>query len=356
MLSAVNRVRVHWSSSGRGVVRYTSTHPLLDQFGRFHDYLRVSLTERCNLRCSYCMPPEGVKLTPDSELLSAKELLYVIEAFVSLGVKKVRLTGGEPTLRKDIVPIAKQITSFGIKDLGITTNGLLLERFGAQLRDAGVNRLNVSLDTLDSSRFVQITKRKGHERVVAGILHALSLGFASVKINCVIKRGLNDDEISAFVTLTRKLPLEIRFLEYMPFNQNGWEEDKVFSYADMVTSIKGSFPAFEQIQNKDPNPTAKLWKVPGFIGTVGFITAMTDEFCRSCNRVRLTADGNVKVCLFGESEVSVRELLQNPSHTKQDILESIAQAITSKKEKLGGYSNPKEISLGKNRPMILIGG
>jgi cyclic pyranopterin phosphate synthase len=296
-------------------------------------------------------------LTSEDQLLTSEELLRAIEVFVDLGVRKIRLTGGEPTLRKDIVNLATRITQLGIKDLGITTNGLLLNRLGSQLKTAGVKRLNISLDTLDSNRFERITKRAGHGKVVQGIAHALNLGFDKVKINCVVKRGVNEDEIPSFVHWTRDVPLEIRFLEHMPFGRNGWEEDSVVSYAEMVSSIRAAFPDFHELQDtEDLNPTAKIWKVPGFKGRIGFITAMTDEFCGTCNRLRLTADGNVKACLFGEEEVSLRDAIRKRNSTKDDLIQVIDSAVKAKKEKLGGYDSPNDISKGKNRPMILIGG
>lgn len=307
------------------------------------------------------MPADGVKLTPDDKLLTSDELIRAVECFVSLGVKKVRLTGGEPTLRKDIVQLASRINGLGVKDLGITTNGILLNRLGLGLKQAGINRLNVSLDTLDSGRFEQITKRAGHGKVVSGIANCLNLGFHKIKINCVVKRGVNDDELVSFVQWTKTAPLEVRFLEYMPFGRNGWQKDSVVSYAEMVHAIKRSFPDFRELDHHSgdddfKNPTAKLWHVPGYRGRIGFITAMTDEFCGTCNRLRLTADGNVKACLFGEQEVSLRDAIRRPGSTDDDLIEVIAGAVKAKKEKLGGYANPSEIAEGKNRPMILIGG
>jgi len=307
------------------------------------------------------MPAEGVKLTGEDKLLNSEELIRAIECFVSLGVKKVRLTGGEPTLRKDIVQLASRITQLGISNLGLTTNGILLNRLGLSLRQAGVNCLNISLDTLDSTRFEQITKRPGHSKVVSGIANCLNLGFDKIKINCVVKRGVNDDELPAFVQWTKTAPIEVRFLEYMPFGLNGWQLDSVVSYAEMVAMIKRSFPEFREMttmddEEADPNPTAKIWHVPGFKGRIGFITAMTDEFCGTCNRLRLTADGNVKACLFGEEEVSLRDAIRKPGSTSDDLVEVIAKAVQGKKEKLGGYDSPQAIAEGKNRPMILIGG
>ena len=284
--SVRNGHRMAWLSTSS-----SSSSSLVDNFGRQHNYLRISLTERCNLRCDYCMPPEGVELKPDSELLTTDELLRAVQVFVQLGVSKVRLTGGEPLVRKDIISIVEKIRSMGISNLGLTTNGILFSRHAKALKAAGLSHVNISLDTLDANRFRRITHRNGHEKVMSAVRAASEL-FDKVKINCVIKRGVNEDEITSFVAMTRHEKLEVRFLEFMPFGKNGWENKEVVTGEEMLNIVRSVYPLTEPVPDENgPNPTAKLFKVPDFMGRIGFITAMSDEFCSTCNRLRLTADG-----------------------------------------------------------------
>lgn len=331
---------------------------LSDRFGRMHNYLRISLTERCNLRCQYCMPAEGVDLQPDEKLLTTEEIIRIADLFVSQGVDKIRLTGGEPLVRKDIVPLCESLCELeGLKDLAITTNGLVLQRNLEKLRLAGVNRLNISLDTLVEAKFTFITRRRGFEKVKSSIHSALDIGFDSVKVNCVVQRGFNEDELVDFVRWTEHLDLQVRFIEYMPFDGNKWNKKRLISYAEMVDMIQREWPEFTRMRSKDgPNPTSKTWHVPGFRGSVGFITSMSDHFCGSCNRLRLTADGNLKTCLFGTEEVSLRDFLRNKDASTDGMLDIIRQAVRSKKRALGGHDSPQAIAASKNRPMILIGG
>ena len=303
------------------------------------------------------MPANGVKLSPNENLLSSEELLLAIKVFVDLGVRKVRLTGGEPTLRKDIVSLCSRIKDLGVETLAITTNGLLLSRFAPQLKVAGVSHLNISLDTLDPVRFERITKRRGHNLVMMGLDMALKQQFKSIKINCVVQRGINQDELPAFVQLTRNLPIEIRFLEHMPFAQNNWDKTSMVTYDEMVHSIKECFPSFTKVLDvDDPHSTARMWHVPTFNGKIGFMTTMTDEFCASCNRLRLTADGNIKACLFNNSELSIRDAIRKPGCTERDIVEVITEAVRAKREKLGGFESSSQLVSATNRPMVLIGG
>nr|XP_046205874.1 molybdenum cofactor biosynthesis protein 1 isoform X2 [Oncorhynchus gorbuscha] len=268
---------------------------LTDNFGRQHSYLRISLTEKCNLRCQYCMPEEGVKLTPRAQLLSTSEVLTVAQLFVREGVEKIRLTGGEPLIRPDV---------------------------------------------LDIIRF---------HKVMEGIDKALEMGYNPVKVNCVVMRGLNEDELLDFVALTEKKPLEVRFIEYMPFDGNKWNFKKMVSYQEMLDRIRQQWPSLEQLP-LGKTDTAKTFKVPGFQGQVGFITSMSDQFCGSCNRLRITADGNLKVCLFGNTEVSLRDVLRSGA-SDQKLLDIIGAAVGRKKKQHAGMFS---ISQMKNRPMILI--
>ncbi|KAF2882781.1 hypothetical protein ILUMI_23405 [Ignelater luminosus] len=326
--------------------------PLTDTFGRYHTYLRISLTERCNLRCQYCMPAEGVKLTQKNNLLTTDEVIQLARLFVKEGVTKIRLTGGEPTVRKDLVDIIASLKAInGLQAVAITTNGLVLTRQLVSLQRAGLDILNISLDTLKPDRYEHITRRKGWERVMMGIDLALQLGYDPVKVNCVIMKGFNDDEICDFVKLTETKKVDIRFIEYMPFTGNKWEMQKMVPYQEMVKTIRNSWPGFHPLEN-GPNDTSKAWRVPGYAGQVGFITSMSEHFCGGCNRLRITADGNLKVCLFGNTEVSLRDALR-AGCSEDDLTALIAAAVRRKKKQHAGMLN---LSHMENRPMILIGG
>lgn len=325
---------------------------LTDKFGRRHTYLRISLTERCNLRCQYCMPEEGVKLTPNTELLNTEEIITLARLFVKEGVNKIRLTGGEPLVRKDIVELCEELGRIeGLETLAMTTNGITLARKLPLLRDAGLNLLNISLDTLVPQKFEFITRRKGWHKVMESIDCALELGYNPVKVNCVVMRGLNEDEICNFVAMTADKAVDVRFIEYMPFDGNKWNFNKFVPYTEMLESISARWPDVERMSDQ-PNDTSKAYKVPGFTGQVGFITSMSEHFCGSCNRLRITADGNLKVCLFGNSEVSLRDSLRAGTSEEQ-LLEIIGAAVGRKKKQHAGMFN---IAKQKNRPMILIGG
>ena len=324
----------------------------IDTFGRRHTYLRISVTERCNLRCQYCMPEEGVALSPRDHILTFEEIERLARLFVANGVDKIRLTGGEPLVRKDIEQLVERVGAIdGLKTLAITTNGILLSRKLPRLHGAGVNLLNISLDTLDPAKFDEITRRKGIDHVLDAIESALAYGYDPVKVNCVVMRGFNEDELHHFVALTRDRPIEVRFIEYMPFQGNGWSDGKFLSYREMIERIEGHFPEMERVAD-GPNDTSKTYRVPGFRGTVGFITSMSDEFCGTCNRLRLTADGALKVCLFGNAEVSLRDLMRSGAGDA-DLVEAIQSAVSRKKAAHAGMHQLVDL---ENRPMILIGG
>lgn len=365
---------------------------LTDTFNRQHNYLRISVTERCNLRCVYCMPEEGVDLTPPARLLSSPEIVYLSSLFVSQGVDKIRLTGGEPTVRKDIVPLMRSIGNLrqnGLRELCLTTNGISLHRKLDDMAEAGLTGVNLSLDTLDPFQFQIMTRRKGFDAVMKSIDRILEMNKMGagikLKINCVVMRGVNDRDIIPFVELGRESAIEVRFIEYMPFDGNKWNEGKMFSYQEMLAVIREKYPNLEKIEDHK-NDTSKTYRVPGFEGRVGFITSMTHNFCGTCNRLRVTCDGNLKVCLFGNSEVSLRdiirkanngepiddatmnelELLQNAqkaahihdeggqvNQREQEVLDVIGMAVKRKKAKHAGMTNLPNM---KNRPMILIGG
>ncbi|XP_073001119.1 GTP 3',8-cyclase, mitochondrial isoform X2 [Typha latifolia] len=321
-----------------------SSDMLVDSFGRFHNYLRISLTERCNLRCQYCMPAEGVELTPSSELLSHDEIIRVADLFVSSGVDKIRLTGGEPTIRKDIEDICLHLSSLkGLKTLAMTTNGIVLSKKLPKLKECGLNAINISLDTLVPAKFEFMTRRKGQGRVMESIDTAIELGYNPVKINCVVMRGVNDDEICNFVELTKLKPINVRFIEFMPFDGNVWNVKKLVPYAEMLDKVRGQFKDVKRLQDH-PTDTAKNFKVDGHCGTISFITSMTEHFCAGCNRLRLLADGNFKVSLRDPLRAGVDDL---------ELKEIIGAAVKRKK---AAHAGMFDIAKTTNRPMIHIGG
>ncbi|XP_034936164.1 molybdenum cofactor biosynthesis protein 1 isoform X2 [Chelonus insularis] len=302
---------------------------LTDSFGRHHTYLRISLTERCNLRCLYCMPEEGVKLSKNDQILTTDEIIRLSTLFVRNGVKKIRLTGGEPTVRKDIVNI------IGLESIGMTTNGLTLTRQLPSLQRAGLDALNISLDSLKKDRFEKFTRRQGFHKVLAAIDLAIQLQYNPVKINCVVMRGYNDDEVIDFIEFTKDRPVDVRFIEYMPFYGNKWEDNKMVSFKEMMKMITKRFPNFQELKNP-PNSTSKAFSVPNYVGQVGFITSMSQHFCHSCNRLRITADGNIKVCLFeGQSEISLRDFMRNGA-SDEDLKKIISLAVSKKKKQHAG--------------------
>ncbi|XP_028738335.1 molybdenum cofactor biosynthesis protein 1 isoform X1 [Peromyscus leucopus] len=324
---------------------------LTDSFGRQHSYLRISLTEKCNLRCQYCMPEEGVSLTPKADLLTTEEILTLARLFVKEGVDKIRLTGGEPLIRPDVVDIVARLHRLeGLRTIGVTTNGINLAWLLPQLQKAGLNAVNISLDTLVPAKFEFIVRRKGFHKVMEGVHKAIELGYKPVKVNCVVMRGLNEDELLDFVALTERLPLDVRFIEYMPFDGNKWNFRKMVSYKEMLDTVRQQWPELEKLPEEDSS-TAKAFKIPGFQGQISFITSMSEHFCGTCNRLRITADGNLKVCLFGNSEVSLRDHLRAGA-SEEELLRIIGAAVGRKKRQHAGMFN---IAQMKNRPMILIG-
>ncbi|KAG9284244.1 hypothetical protein G9A89_002054 [Geosiphon pyriformis] len=280
------------------------------------------------------MPAEGINLTPSEKLLTSEEIIHLARLFVSQGIDKIRLTGGEPTVRKDIVELVGELAKLkpiGLKTIAMTTNGIALKRKLPDLVNKGLSRINISLDTLDPFKFELIARRKGLERVLETIEAAIELGLGPIKVNCVVIRGVNHMEVLDFVELTRKKPLEVRFIEYMPFDGNKWNTQKLIPYKELVDQISLRYPDFKKISNDDPHDTSKTYSIPGFTGQIGFVTSMSDHFCGTCNRLRITADGNLKVCLFGNAEVNLRDLLRE-NVGEEKILEIIEMAIKNKKK------------------------
>uniref|UniRef100_T1JPP1 Radical SAM core domain-containing protein n=1 Tax=Tetranychus urticae TaxID=32264 RepID=T1JPP1_TETUR len=346
----------HFSTSSSASSSTVKPRFLQDSFGRKHDYLRISLTERCNLRCSYCMPENGVILSPKESLLQRDEIIRLAKLFVaSLGVKKIKLTGGEPLVRSDCIQIVADLTALkasGLLNIGITTNGLVLGRSIKKLVESGLDSVNISLDTLRPEKFEFITRRKGFSAVFNSIERCLEADLPkTVKINCVVMRGLNDDEILSFVELTQHKKLEVRFIEYMPFDDNKWSYGKMFPAHEIMATIKSKYEV-KSLPKDHPSDTAQLFQVNGFQGKIGFIGSMTQNFCGACNRLRIAANGNLKVCLFGSEEVSLRDPLRS-GWSDQEIIKLIQSALSKKRERHAGAIN---ISKSTNKPMILIGG
>ncbi|XP_023935650.2 uncharacterized protein LOC112044140 isoform X2 [Bicyclus anynana] len=326
--------------------------PLLDLHGRTHDYLRISLTERCNLRCQYCMPAEGVRLSARAALLTRDELLRLARVFAALGVRKLRLTGGEPTLRADLPELVRELRALpGVRTVAMTSNGVALARRLPALQRAGLDALNLSLDSLRADRYERLARRPGLARALASLDVALQLGLPRVKVNTVLVRGFNEDEICDFVELTRERDIDVRFIEFMPFAGNEWRDARMVPERAALDAVRRRYPALRPAA-PEPCRTASLWQAPGHRGRVGFISSMSKPFCGSCNRLRLTADGNLKVCLFGEAEVSLRDALRAGADDAA-LAQLVRAALRRKHKQHAGMQNLARL---KNRPMILIGG
>lgn len=325
---------------------------LVDTFGRKHDYLRISLTERCNLRCTYCMPEHGVVLSPKSSLMTKDEILKITKVFVRLGINKVRLTGGEPLVRKDFEEVLLSLGQLNI-GLALTTNGVLVDRYISVFETVGLRSLNISMDTLSPNKFLEITRKNDYHKVMSNIELLLEKGF-HLKLNIVVKRGFNDDEIVDFVRWTKTANIHVRFIEFMPFDGNKWSMDEVYSYREILKTVKEHY-GIEKL-NDGPNSTAKTYSVNGFKGTFAVISSITDHFCESCNRLRLTADGKMKNCLFSKGEMD----LLTPLRKGEDIMGLIRNCLMQKHYKHGGIENIQKVQKGgtelSGRSMILIGG
>jgi cyclic pyranopterin phosphate synthase len=284
---------------------------LVDTFGRAHNNLRVSVTDRCNLRCTYCMPEE-VTFLDRHELLTFEEIARFVRVTVPLGIDKIRLTGGEPLMRRDLPELAHMLCGIeGIRDVGITTNGLLLRDQAQALYDAGLRRMNISLDTLDAERFRRLTRRDGLEKVVDGILAAKRAGFDPVKVNAVMIRGVNEQDVVPLARFARLNGLEMRYIEYMPIGAETWERGKVFYAHEIMEQLERELVPLIPAENYDPRAPAMEFRYTDGRGSVGMIASVSRPFCMKCNRLRLTADGKLRNCLFALDEVDVKGLLRN---------------------------------------------
>jgi len=325
---------------------------ITDSFGRTHDYLRISLTDNCNFRCFYCMPEEEYDFTPNSRLMQPNEIIEIAKIFVAQGVKKIRLTGGEPLVRKDAAEIITGLGKLAI-ELVITTNGTRIAELLPVLKAAGIKNINISLDTLQPEKFMFITRRDVFHQVKSNIDLLLHHKIA-VKINVVMMKGLNENEITDFIAWTKFNPIQIRFIEFMPFSGNKWTSNKLVSMEEILAEISKNY-AIMPVQEA-ANDTAKHFSVADHIGSFAIIGTMTHPFCSTCNRMRLTADGKLKNCLFSDGETDLLTAFRNGD----DILPLIKTSIWAKKKELGGQLNTDledlKADLIQNRSMISIGG
>lgn len=325
---------------------------LIDTHKRLHNYLRISLTDSCNFRCQYCMPDEHIQCLPNRQLMQVEEIEQIAETFVKLGVEKIRLTGGEPLVRKEFPQILERLAQLPV-ELTLTTNAVLIDRYIQEMRNAGIRSVNVSIDSLNPETFKRITKRDQFQRVWNNILLLLNEGFR-VKLNVVAIEGIIEKEILDFVALTKNLPLHVRMIEFMPFSGNHWQSSKVVTADQMLQWVREEY---DIVKLKDePHATAKKFQVIGHEGTFAFITTMTEHFCGDCNRMRLTADGKMKNCLFGKDEMDLLGTLRKG----EDIEPLIRLSVRMKHAVMGGQFGKSfreaDAAHISNRSMIKIGG
>ncbi|QLL70027.1 GTP 3',8-cyclase MoaA [Lactobacillus sp. 3B(2020)] len=294
--------------------------PIYDQYNRKHDYLRLSITDRCNLRCVYCMPKEGLPFFPDNRVLSQDEIVQLVKNFTEMGINKVRITGGEPLLRTDVVEIIQRIREIPeVKDISITTNGLFLAKKAAALKQAGLDRLNISLDTFKPDVYKEITRGGNIQQVLDGIATAAELGFKKIKLNVVLIKGQNDDEILDFIRYTKDHDVNVRFIEFMPIGNAEADWKQEFVPLDNVFDLcHQAGLAYQPIELAGNGPSDN-YKIEGFKGSFGLIHPISARFCENCNRLRITADGYIKACLYWNEEINVRKVISDPVKFRQTI-------------------------------------
>lgn len=330
---------------------------LMDRFGRIHDYLRISVTDRCNLRCLYCMPEEGMEFAPSEQLLSYDDIVEVVETAASMGVTKLRITGGEPLVRPGLDGLIRRLSAIpGINDIALTTNGILLGKQAEALKAAGLNRVNISLDTLDPARFRFIARRGELKKVMEGIEAAAAAGLGPIKLNCVLLKGINEDEIAQFLKLAYEHQMHVRFIEYMPIGHadDNWRShylplSRVLEVAETEgyrisrrTNVKGNGPSDD-------------WEMEGGVGSFGLIHPISDHFCKSCNRLRLTADGSIKPCLYWVDELNVKDALGSRSAMEQ-LLYRAMDVKPENHEMAEKLANEAQSHVPTDRRMSQIGG
>jgi cyclic pyranopterin phosphate synthase len=327
---------------------------LIDRFGRVHDNLRISVTDRCNIRCFYCMPEEGVRFMEREEILTFEEIERFVRVAVSLGTTKLRITGGEPLLRRDLARLIEKLNAIeGVRDIALTTNGVLLSQQARDLHNSGLRRLNIHLDTLDRERFRQITRRDDLPRVLAGIDAAAEAGFEQIKINIVAVKNLIEPDLVPMALFCRERGFEPRFIEFMPLDsQSLWDKNKVLLASDIIATLSKEISPLVPAPDRDPRAPATEYLYEDGKGRVGFIASVSQPFCLNCNRIRLTSDGKLRYCLFAIEETDVKGLLRSGASD-----EAIAGAIRANvAEKWLGHEINSAKFVPPPRPMYAIGG
>lgn len=327
--------------------------PLVDSFGRVHTSVRLSVTDRCNIRCFYCMPESNAQFVPRDRLLSFEELHRVSELLVKrCGIRDIRITGGEPLVRRELDSLIAMLVGIdGLEDLSLTTNGILLAEQAASLRKAGLKRINVSLDTLDESVFQQITRRKGLEKTIAGIDAAIAEGFDSVKLNALAIRGITEKEVVQLVDFAFERHVVLRFIEFMPLDcDKAWQQENVLSGDALLEIIRAQYGEVHALPRDNPSQPAEDFAVAG--GRIGIIRSVSEPFCQSCNRIRITADGSIRNCLFAQTETPIRELMRGGAG--DDALISEIRDCVMSKAASHGINRPGFVA--PDRPMYAIGG
>ena len=328
--------------------------PLTDAYGRIHTNLRVSVTDRCNIRCFYCMPDENIRFKPRAEILTFEEIERFVRVVARLGVNKIRLTGGEPLVRHDLAELVRRLAIVpGIRDIALTTNGILLAEQAQDLKDAGLHRLNISLDTLDEEIFRKISRRAGLDRVLEGIFAAQRVGFERIRLNAVAIRGITEDEVVPLGLFARRHGLEMRFIEFMPLDAEGnWQHSQVLSGEELRRLLEEGIAPLEPLPVADPSQPATDYRFADGQGTIGFINPVTQPFCHNCNRLRLTAEGQIRNCLFSIEEWDARAVLRGGG--SDNDLAALVRASIGAKKAGHGIDSPEFIRPA--RAMYQIGG
>ncbi len=341
---------VEIDNSTKGAVE---TNKLTDSFARSVSYLRLSLTDQCNLRCFYCLPRPSTDKLPVDELLSYEELIKIIQITSKMGIRKVRLTGGEPLLRRNVIRFIRELTNLdGIDEVRITTNGVLLAPMIDDLYDAGIRKINISLDTLGRSRYREITGADSFDQVWQGVESALDMGFDSVKLNIVAMKGINDDEFADFARLTLNYPLQVRFIEFMPMgDDSNWHQSYYISAAEISEMLNG-LGILAPVKTGMLSGPARIFHLPDASGTIGFISPISDHFCSVCNRLRLTSEGSLRACLLTDRETDLKEIIRSGGST-EDIRRVFVDTI---KLKPAGHKLSKDKILNCHGRMSRIGG
>lgn len=331
-----------------------AARPLVDSWGRVHDNLRISVTDRCNIRCFYCMPETDVQFVRRSEILDFEEIERFVRIAVTLGIRKLRVTGGEPLVRRDLAVLIRRLSTIpGIEDLALTTNGVLLPQLAAPLYEAGLRRINVHLDTIDRARFLEITRRDEIHKVLAGLEACKQLGYSKIKLNAVAVKHLVEPDIVPLARYARENGFEVRYIEFMPLDaQNLWDRSKVLLADEIIAILGREIAPLVPVPDPDPRAPASEYQFSDGIGRVGFIASVSRPFCLNCNRLRLTADGKLRYCLFAVEEDDVKTLLRSGA-SDEAIVALVRRNVAGKWE---GHEINSTRFVAPPRPMYSIGG